>query len=44
MDVYSHIIPGMQEEAMVKLNGVIPSGDTNFQKLTPLVDIKGLNN
>ena len=48
MDVYSHIIPGMQEDAMVKLNSVIPSGDTNFQKfntkLTPLVNITSVNN
>ncbi|MDD5605669.1 MAG: tyrosine-type recombinase/integrase [Dehalococcoidales bacterium] len=27
MDVYSHIIPGMQEEAMAKLNSVISAGE-----------------
>ncbi|MFA5450456.1 MAG: site-specific integrase [Dehalococcoidales bacterium] len=44
MDVYSHIIPGMQEEAMAKLNSVIPSGETISLEintiLTPLLDIK----
>lgn len=29
MDVYSHIIEGMQEEAMVLLDGVLPEG--NFE-------------
>lgn len=27
MDVYPHIIPSMQEEVVVKLNRVIPSGE-----------------
>jgi hypothetical protein len=26
MDVYSHIIDGMQEDAMALLNGVLPDG------------------
>jgi integrase len=37
MDVYSHIIDGMQEDAMVLLDGVMPSGvSQSFNtKLTP---------
>jgi integrase len=33
LDTYSHIIEGMQEDAMSLLDGVIPAGD--FLKLTP---------
>ena len=43
LDTYSHIIEGMQEEAMVLLNGVLPAGVNSFGKnntnLTPKTDI-----
>ena len=44
MDVYSHIIDGMQEDAMVLLDEVLPPGKNgvfleNNAKLTPIVDI-----
>lgn len=37
MDVYSHIIDGMQEEAMVLLDGMLPDGVVQKinAKLTP---------
>ncbi len=49
MDTYSHIIEGMQEDAMALLDGVIPAGKNGvFQKnnanLTPKVDIILSNN
>ena len=42
MDVYSHIIEGMQEEAMALLDEVLPVGVYNktVAKLSPIVDIK----
>lgn len=42
MDVYSHIIKGMQEEAMALLDGVIPAGSLESfnANLTPIIDIK----
>ena len=43
MDVYSHIIKGMQEDAMSLLDGVLPVGviqKENNTKLTPALDIK----
>jgi integrase len=41
MDTYSHIISGMQEEAMALLDEVIPAGvnGKNNANLTPIVDI-----
>jgi integrase len=37
MDVYSHIIQGMQEDAMALLDEVIPAGKNGvFQKITPI--------
>jgi integrase len=44
MDTYSHIIEGMQQDAMALLDEVIPAGKNGvFQKnnanLTPIVDI-----
>jgi len=41
MDTYSHIISGMQEEAMVLLDGALPAGvsSKNNANLTPRVDI-----
>ena len=49
MDVYSHIIKGMQEDAMALLNEVLPSGkNTSFQKinaqLTPKADKMTIHN
>ena len=49
MDVYSHIIEGMQSDAMVLLDEVLPPGKNGvFQKtnanLTPTVDITSRNN
>jgi len=43
MDTYSHIISGMQEEAMALLDGVIPAGIslTTFNaNLTPILGLK----
>jgi integrase len=45
MDVYSHIIEGMQSDAMALLDGVLPVGrnggsQKNNANLTPQVDIK----
>ena len=44
MDVYSHIIEGMQSDAMVLLDEVLPEGKNgvsqkNNAKLTPKADI-----
>ena len=41
MDTYSHIIEGMQEEAMALLDEVLPVGvfKNSNAKLTPKVDI-----
>jgi len=38
MDVYSHIIEGMQEDAMALLDEVLPAGVNNgvSQKITPI--------
>ena len=49
MDVYSHIIEGMQSDAMSLLDGVLPEGKNEmFQKinakLTPGVNITSSNN
>jgi len=46
MDVYSHIIQGMQSEAMALLDEVLPSGvnGKNNDNLTPKVDIKANQN
>jgi hypothetical protein len=49
MDVYSHIIEGMQEDAMALLDEVLPAGKNGvFQKnnaiLTPKVEIMSSNN
>jgi len=49
MDTYSHIIEGMQEDAMALLDEVIPSGVSGTKNkinanLTPKVDITALNN
>ena len=48
MDVYSHIIEGMQSDAMALLNDVLPSGKSSFQKnnanLTLTSDIMVSNN
>ncbi|MFC1988052.1 tyrosine recombinase XerC [Chloroflexota bacterium] len=49
MDTYSHIIEGMQEDAMALLDEVLPPGKNGgFQKinakLTPIVDITALQN
>jgi integrase len=36
MDCYSHIIEGMQEDAMALLDEVLPAGKNGvFQKITP---------
>jgi len=44
MDVYSHIIEGMQSEAMALLDGVLPvavnGSEKNNANLTPPLDIK----
>ena len=41
MDVYSHIIEGMQSDAMALLDEVLPAGvsQKNNGKLTAIVDI-----
>lgn len=44
MDVYSHIIEGMQQDAMALLDEVLPTGKNgmsqkNNAKLAPIVDI-----
>jgi hypothetical protein len=44
MDVYSHIIEGMQEDAMALLDGILPPGENgvsrkNNANSTPRVDI-----
>ncbi|MFC1969073.1 tyrosine-type recombinase/integrase [Chloroflexota bacterium] len=49
MDVYSHIIEGMQSDAMALLDEVLPAGKNGvFQKnnanLTPIADITALRN
>jgi hypothetical protein len=49
MDVYSHIIEGMQEDAMALLDEVLPAGENRaFQKnnanLTPKVGITAIIN
>jgi integrase len=48
MDCYSHIIEGMQEDAMALLDEVLPAGvsqkNTNNANLTPIVDIMPSNN
>ncbi|MEW6143368.1 MAG: site-specific integrase [Chloroflexota bacterium] len=44
MDTYSHIIDGMQQDAMALLDGVLPAGTSvarkNNANLTPTIDIK----
>ena len=45
MDVYSHMIEGMQEDAMMLLDGVLPKAKNgasreNNAKLTPPLDIR----
>ena len=46
LDVYSHIIEGMQEEAMALLDEVLPAGINGFREsnadLTQLSEIKGV--
>lgn len=43
MDTYSHIIEGMQSEAMALLDEVLPAGiNGNNAKITPKLDIKSL--
>jgi len=49
MDVYSHIIEGMQSDAMALLDEVLPTGKNGvFEKnnaiLTPRVNITLINN
>jgi hypothetical protein len=49
MDTYSHIIEGMQEDAMALLDEVLPAGKNGTKnkinaKLTPIVDITVLHN
>ena len=49
MDIYSHIIEGMQEDAMALLDEVLPAGkygvfQINNANLTPNVDIMALRN
>jgi integrase len=49
MDVYSHIIEGMQADAMALLDEVLPAGINGTQnkinaKLTPIVDITSFAN
>jgi len=49
MDTYSHIIEGMQEDAMALLDEVLPAGVNGTKNkinanLTPKVDITALNN
>ena len=42
MDVYSHIIEGMQSEAMALLDGVLPEGGNNksVAKLSPILALQ----
>jgi len=44
MDVYSHIIDGMQEDAMALLDEVLPAGvsQNNNANLTPIINITSL--
>jgi len=45
MDTYSHIIEGMQEDAMALLDEVLPVGVNRvFQKITPILPKMGVNN
>jgi len=49
MDVYSHIIAGMQSDAMSLLDEVLPPGKNgvspkNNANLTPIIDIPSSNN
>ncbi len=46
MDVYSHIIEGMQEDSMALLDEVLPAGVSRKNKanLTPIPDITTLSN
>ena len=50
MDVYSHIIEGMQEDAMALLDEVLPPGvnnkvsQKNNANLTPIADIMSRKN
>jgi len=49
MDTYSHIIEGMQEEAMALLDEALPAGingvsQNNNAKLTPIIDLAASNN
>ena len=49
MDTYSHIIEGMQEDAMALLDEVLPSGENGVNnkinaKLTPIADITSCRN
>ena len=46
MDTYSHIIEGMQEDAMALLDEVLPAGVSQEinAKLTPIVDITSRKN
>jgi integrase len=50
MDVYSHIIEGMQEDAMALLDEVLPAGvnngvsQKNNANLTPIADIMSRKN
>ena len=45
MDTYSHIIDGMQEDAMALLDGVLPVGvnKNSVAKMSPTVHIRVLN-
>ena len=48
MDTYSHIIEGMQEDAMALLDEVLPAGKSGARKinaiLTPTLTKTGVNN
>jgi len=46
MDTYSHIIEGMQEEAMALLDEVLPAGvfQENNASLTPILDFASHKN
>jgi hypothetical protein len=46
MDTYSHIIEGMQEDAMALLDEVLPAGVSQKinANLTPIINITALNN
>jgi hypothetical protein len=46
MDVYSHIIEGMQSDAMALLDEVLPAGVNKYSvaKLSPPVDITAVKN